>query len=298
MLFIKLMGGNIMFKRVILILMAAMLVVTSGCAKKASNKSTTESANMIAPNADVSYTSSQEQKSKYDGEASQDTVLQDKKIIQNFQVSINANDVKNAANEIGNKAKSLGGYTEMEEIMEYGSNSSIRIPSQKVDLFIEYLEKSFDVTNKNKSIEDVTDVYVDNDARLKNLRAEESQVLEVLKKANTVDEILKVQTELYRVRGEIEVLESRKKTWDKQVDYSTVRLNINKKQIVSDNKIKILDSNEFLNSMGKGFKNTFMYLILTFQTIIIFLFSNLIPFAILGGLGYGSYRAIKKKKKQ
>jgi hypothetical protein len=297
MLFIKLMGGNIMFKRVILILMAAMLVVTSGCAKKASNKSTTESANMIAPNADVSYTSSQEKKSEYNGETGQNAVLQDKKIIQNFQVSINVNDVKNAANEIGNKAKSLGGYTEMEEIMEYGSNSSIRIPSQNVDLFIEYLEKSFDVTNKNKSIEDVTDVYVDNDARLKNLRAEESQVLEVLKKANTVDEILKVQTELYRVRGEIEVLESRKKTWDKQVDYSTVRLNINKKQIVSDNKIKILDSNEFLNSMGKGFKNTFMYLILTFQTIIIFLFSNLIPFAILGGLGYGGYRAIRKKKK-
>ena len=138
---------------------------------------------------------------------------------------------------------------------------------------------------------------MDNDARLKNLRAEESQVLEVLKKANTVDEILKVQTELYRVRGEIEVLESRKKTWDKQVDYSTVRLNISKKQIVSDKKIKILNSNDFFNSMGKGFKNTFMYLILTFQTIIIFLFSNLIPFAILGGLGYGCYRTINKKKK-
>lgn len=287
-----------MFKRVILILIAAMFIIISGCAKKTSN--TGSSNNMVAttaPEAHASYTSSLEQKSEYSNQTEQDAILQDKKIIQNFQVSINVDDVKIAANKIGSKAKELGGFTEMEEIMEYGSNSSIRIPSQKVDLFIEYLEKSFDVANKNKSIEDVTDVYVDNDARLKNLRAEESQVLEVLKKANTVDEILKVQTELYRVRGEIEVLESRKKTWDRQVDYSTVKLNINKKQIVSDNKIKILNSNEFLNSMGKGFKNTFMYLVLTFQTIIIFLFSNLIPFAILGGLGYGSYRAIKKKKK-
>jgi hypothetical protein len=49
--------------------------------------------------------------------------------------------------------------------------------------------------------------------------------------------------------------------------------------------------------MGKGFKNTFMYLTLTFQTIIIFLFSNLIPFLILGGIGYAGYRAIRKSKK-
>ncbi len=283
-----------MFKKIILILMASMFIIISGCAKK---ESSTGSSNMVSPAADASYTSSQEQKSVYKNQVNQDTILQDKKIIQNFQVSIIVDDVKNAANEIGSKARLLGGFTEIEEITEYGSNSSIRIPSQKVDLFIEYLEKSFDVINKNKNVENITDVYVDNDARLKNLKAEESQVLEILKKANTVDEILKVQTELYRVRGEIEVLESRKKTWDRQVDYSTVRLNISKKQIVSDKKINILSSNEFFNSMGKGFKNTFMYLVLTFQTIIIFLFSNLIPFAILAGLGYGGYKAIKKKKK-
>ena len=141
-----------MFKRIILILMASMIVILSGCAKKSSNNSTTGSANMVAPAADASYTSSQEQKPEYNDQVNQNTILQDKKIIQNFQVSINVDDVKNAANEIGNKAKSLGGFTEMEEIMEYNSNSSIRIPSQKVDLFIEYLEKSFDLTNKNKNI--------------------------------------------------------------------------------------------------------------------------------------------------
>lgn len=286
--------GDIMCRKIILIVLSVMLIILSGCAKK---ESRSQSPNAVAPAADVSYSRSGEQKAEYDGQTNQDSILKDKKIIQNFQVSINVDDIKLSADQIGIKAKELGGFTEIEETNEYSSNSSVRIPSQKVDLFIEYLEKNFDVSSKNKSIEDVTDVYIDNDARLKNLRAEESQVLEVLKKANTVDEILKVQSELYRIRGEIEILESRKKTWDKQVDYSTVRLNITKKQIVSDKKIKILSSNEFFSSMGKGFKNTFMYLVLTFQTIIIFLFSSLIPLAILGGLGYIIYRLNKKRKK-
>lgn len=279
-----------MYKRFLMILMAIILVVISGCAKKSANTTS------VTPGANSSYSSSGEQKSNNDT-ANQSNIPQDKKIIQNFQVSILAEDVKNTSTEIGNKVRSLGGYTEMEEIMEYGSNASIRIPSQNADLFIEYLEKTFEVTNKNKSIEDVTDVYVDNDARLKNLRAEEAQVLEILKKANTVDEILKVQSELYRIRGEIEVLESRKKNWDRQVDYSTVKLNISKKQIVNDKKIKLLNSSEFFNSMWKGFKSTFMTIVLSLQTIVIFLFTNLIPISILGGIGYASYRIINKRNK-
>lgn len=283
-----------MFKKILLIVMVFILVIISGCSKKSNSA---DKPNMAAPSSEAGYSKSDEQNTMYTDQASQNTIIQEKKIIQNFYVSINVDDVKLAANEIGNKVKSLGGFTEMEELMEYGSNSSIRIPAEKVDSFIEYLEKSFDVNNKNKSIEDVTDVYVDNDARLNNLKAEEAQVREILKKATTVDEILKVQAELYRVRGEIEVLESRKKTWDRQVDYSTVRLNISKKQIVSDKKIKILNSNEFFDSMWKGFKNTFMYLVLSLQTLLIFLFSNLIPLAIFVGLGYGGYKLIKKNKK-
>lgn len=285
-----------MYKKILIFLMIFMLLLISGCAKK-SNRTNSESAPTPMNVALMDNSSVGVQESKYSDKVEQNAIPKDKKIIQNFQVSLVVEDVKNTAKEIGNRASSFGGYTEMEEIMEYGSNAVIRIPSQKADLFIEYLEKSFEVTNKNKSIEDVTEVYVDNEARLKNLRAEESQVLEILKKANTVDEILKVQSELYKIREEIEVLESRKKNWDRQVDYSTVKLNISKKQIVNDKKIKILSSNEFFNSMGKGFKNTFMTIVLSLQTLVIFLFSNLIPIIILGGLFYIVLRVMKKNKK-
>lgn len=285
-----------MAKRIISILIITMLVLLSGCAKKSSKYNT---ADAVSPSqsGSMEYSKTEENDSAYRTAANQNTIPQDKKIIQNFLVYLTVEDIKTAAKEIGSKTAQLGGYTEIEEITEYESSSVIRIPSDRADDFIDYLEKNYEVTNKQKSIEDITNVYVDNDARLKNLKAEESQVLEIMKKATSVEEILKVQNELYKIREEIEVLESRKKNWDRQVDYSTIRLNINKKQIVADRKIKILTSNEFFSSAWQGFKNTLTSIILSLQKLIIFLFSNLIPLVIIGGVGYTGYRILVKKKK-
>lgn len=284
-----------MSKRVISILIMTLLVVLAGCGKKSSSFDT---ANTVMPsrNSGVGVPASELNKDEADTVSNQNTITQGKKIIQNFQVYITVEDIKAAVKDIEGKTREMGGYIEAEVVTEYGSNSVIRIPAQKSDSFIEYLEKSYEVTNKNKSIEDITNVYVDNDARLKNLRAEEAQVLEIMKKANTVEEILKVQSELYKIREEVEVLEARKKNWDRLVDYSTIRLNISKKQIVSDKKIKILTSDELFGSSWQGFKNTFTAIVLSLQTLFIFLFSNLIPLGIIGGVGYAGYRFLVKKK--
>jgi major membrane immunogen (membrane-anchored lipoprotein) len=283
-----------MGKRVLAIVIT-LIVLLSGCAKKES----ASPSKAVAPAANGSYTSEVKDQSSNaaTSEFDKSDVFQNKKIIQNYDISISVDDVKAASNSINNKVNELEGYVEREEIMEYGSNSSIRIPSGKIDDFINYLDKNYEVNNKNRFIEDVTESYVDNDARLKNLAAEETQVLEILKKANTVDEILKVQSELYRIRGEIEVLQSRKKMWDRQVDYSTVRLNISKKQIVSDKKIKILSGSEFFKSIVQGFKNTFLYVVLGVQKLIIVLVSSIVPLAILAGIVYSIYRLSKKMKK-
>jgi major membrane immunogen (membrane-anchored lipoprotein) len=279
------------------ILAAAIMLILllSGCAKKESASPAT--ATKPAENGSYSSQSKSESSAAAPTESDQNNAIQNKKIIQNYEISILTDDIMKASSEISNKVKELDGYIESEEIMEYGGNSSIRIPSSSIDKFIYYIDKNYEINSKNKFIEDVTESYVDNDARIKNLAAEEVQVLEILKKANTVDEILKVQNELYRIRGEIEVLQSRKKMWDRQVDYSTVRLNISKKQIVSDKKIKILSGSEFFKSIGQGFKNTFLYVVLTFQKIIILLVSALIPLVIIAGIAYGVYKLSKKMKK-
>src|SRR5208282_936719 len=79
---------------------------------------------------------------------------------------------------------------------------------------------------ENESIEaqDVTRQYVDQEARLRNLRAEEQQYLGILRKATTVKETLEVSDKLNEVRGAIEERQAEFEALSKQVE--TVAINI------------------------------------------------------------------------
>src|SRR4029077_15004866 len=72
--------------------------------------------------------------------------------------------------------------------------------------------------------EDVTKQYVDEAARLRNLRAQETQYLGILKQAKTVKDTLEVSDKLNEVRGEIEQQQAELDLLSKQVD--TVALTI------------------------------------------------------------------------
>ena len=60
------------------------------------------------------------------------------------------------------------------------------------------------VENEKIAAEDVTRQYVDQDASIRNLRAEEAQYLTILKRATTVKDMLAVTENLSEVRGQIE----------------------------------------------------------------------------------------------
>ena len=75
--------------------------------------------------------------------------------------------------------------------------------------------------------EDVTDEYVDLEARLRSQTRLEEQLLELLKTATTVEAALKVHTELGNVRTEIERITGRKLVLEREVAFSTIRLTLN-----------------------------------------------------------------------
>lgn len=222
----------------------------------------------------------------------------DKKIITTSTLYIVEEDLAGLSKSIQKKAEELGGYIEGEELHEYNLTTRVRIPAAKFNDFISYAEKGFEVKSKSVSSENITDAYVDNEARLKNLKAQETQILEIMKKADKVEDVLKVQAELYKVRGEIESLEARKKTWDKQVDYTTITINADKKQIVGDNKKTIIGGNDFIKAIGKGFTNTSVSIVLFLQNLVIFILSNIIIIALLALAGVMGYRKYKKYSKK
>ena len=78
------------------------------------------------------------------------------------------------------------------------------------------------VGSESISSKDVTEEWVDLDARIKTQKKLEEQYLEISKSAGKVDDLLSVQKQLAEVRGEIEKLEGRQRLLANQVALSTI----------------------------------------------------------------------------
>jgi hypothetical protein len=85
---------------------------------------------------------------------------------------------------------------------------------------------AFKVDNKNITLNDVTEEFIDVEARLKTNKEVERRYLEILDKATTVQDILLVEQQLKIIREEIEAKEGRLKYLQSQVSLSTLNLEI------------------------------------------------------------------------
>ena len=221
--------------------------------------------------------------------------LNDKKIVYICDLNIATDNVKETQNKIDLKAAELKGYITDEALMDSNGNSTVRIPMENYKAFLDYIDKNCTLKNKKQQSSDVTDAYVDNEARLNNLKLQESQLQELMKKAYSIDDIMKVQAEISKVRGDIESLSGKKKLWDNQVSYSTVNVVIYKNETgIASKELSIIGIGEFGNSIAKGFVASTKTIILVIESILIFVLSNIFYFIIIGGIGFLFYRYYKK----
>jgi hypothetical protein len=103
---------------------------------------------------------------------------------------------------------------------------TMRVPAKEFDNTIAAIKKVGTVNSLNIKTDDVSEEYVDLESRLKNFQAQEAQLLNIMTKAQTVDETLKVQEQLTAVQGEIEVIKGRMQYLDNRVDYSTITVTV------------------------------------------------------------------------
>ena len=106
------------------------------------------------------------------------------------------------------------------------ANFSIRVPAERLDAFLSKIGDNLNIVFRQENISDITEEYSDTESRLSSLKIEEESLNAMLKKAKTVEEMIKVEDKLSSVRTEIENITRRLKRYDKQVTYSTVHINI------------------------------------------------------------------------
>ena len=104
---------------------------------------------------------------------------------------------------------------------------TIKVPADKFETVMESLRKlALEPPTENVSGQDVTEEYADLEAQLRNLQATEKQLLNLLDRAQTVDDTLKVYNQLTNIRGQIERLQGRKQYLERSAAMSTITVNL------------------------------------------------------------------------
>jgi hypothetical protein len=211
----------------------------------------------------------------------------DRKLIRNGQLEFQTEEVKKTKAEVEKICKELNAYISSESENNYENrlqyNQLIRVPATSFDALLSRIEPlAKKIENKNITTQDVTEEFIDVEARLKTKKELETRYREILKQAKTVEEIISIESQIANVRSEIESMEGRLKFLKNQVAFSTLNLTYYE-TIGTDFGF----ASKFVESIKGGWDN-----LLTF---IIFLI-NLWPFVV--GLFLLSYWLWRKKLKK
>ncbi len=152
-----------------------------------------------------------------------------RKVIRKAELELQVKSLADAQRTATDVAKRYGGYVVSSE--RRGTDSArdqhlrvvLKVKADDLDTALNDLRAIKQGESSERiSSEDVTDEWIDLEARLKTQKALETQYLEILKGASKVEDLLAVQKQLSEVRAEIEKMESRKRFLDKSVSLSTV----------------------------------------------------------------------------
>lgn len=192
---------------------------------------------------------------------------------------------------------SLGGYVEYRyqyngniyENRTYSRRSStltVRIPSDRLDEFITRVGETSNIVNKEERVEDVTLRYVDLESHRNALVTEQERLLELLEQAETVEDLITIESRLSQVRYELESMESQLRTLMNQVSYSTVNLSIQEVQRLSPTeevtiwgRMRQGLADSFYN-LGMGFQNGFVGFVINLPYIALWLIVIVILFFV------------------
>jgi hypothetical protein len=160
-----------------------------------------------------------------------------RKILRNADFQLEVTDPTVAQRQITSMAESLGGFvvTSESKQREVGDRAKqeldvalvLRVPALQFNSALEQIRATASRVILEKTTgQDVTEEFIDLEARIKAQKALELQFLEIMKQANKVTDALEVQRQIAEVRTEIEKLEGRQRFLENRASLSTITLSL------------------------------------------------------------------------
>lgn len=167
----------------------------------------------------------------------QSDALAGRKLIYTYRAELQTLEFEKTIEELEKAVNKAGGYIERSSrsgsgaidygrVYERSADYTLRIPADAAGAFVEGLASIAAVTYSNQGVDDVTDYYFDSEARLNNLRVQETRLLELLAQAENMGDMITIEQALSEVRYQIESLDGTIRRLDNEIEFSTVELYI------------------------------------------------------------------------
>ena len=275
----------------VLLLTALLLSVLSGCGSK-SYASDTANRNYQSPAACETMAASEDfamSVAEADAGSGEDSIAdalpENRKWVITMNIDTETEDLDGALDSLNRQIAVLGGYIQEQNIRNGSAYSSlryrsahmtVRIPAEQLDSFTTSLTEFSNVVSSSRSAEDITLSYVDTETRITALETERDRLLALMEQAETMSDLLEIESRLTDVNYELERYGSRLRTMDNQVSYATIYLSVREVKEytpVAEQTLWEKISSGFLDSLkglGTGIVNFFAWIVIKLPYLVVY----------------------------
>lgn len=216
-----------------------------------------------------------------------------RRVIRTASVMLEVENLDETASRLTRVAEVAGGFIADSSFAQSGATPEgtfvLRVPAPRFADVLSQVETLGHVQQRRISGQDVTEEYIDLQARIRNLERYEQRLLAFVDRAAKVSDLLAIEQELARVRGEIEMLTGRARYLDRQVDLASIQVSAREQARGSGG---LWNFSGTLEKIQAAFVATIRQLLRAAEAIVVAL-SALIPVLVLAGLAWLVARRVR-----
>lgn len=209
------------------------------------------------------------------------------KLIRRAELSIQTTQFDQTADSLEKLVEECGGYFEQSSV--YGGSYRdanarrsgeyvVRIPAEKYQAFLSGSGDLGYVTQLTESSEDVGEQYYDTESRLRTQRTKQERLLELLEKAETMEDIISLENALSEVEYQIEQYTSTLNRYDALIGFSTFNIYLSEVSKVTE---EVGETASLGQQMAAGFKASMEGLVNGARELLVWISYNFIVLAVL-----------------
>ncbi len=142
----------------------------------------------------------------------------------------------------GSRSRASSRYTDIQA----------RIPSESFQSFMDHLGDDGQVMNRHVNVDNISQTYAETEASVKAYEIEQERLLEMMDKAETIEDMIAVEARLSEVEEQLGIYKTSLASMDRDVEYSTVQISVEEVREYEEE----VDDSTFLSRLKETFKNS------------------------------------------